>query len=153
MVLIKVLILVVTLLIPTTVLSPEMQFPLQRINASNKDVICLAKNIYHEARGESFLGQVAVAQTTINRALHPRFKNTICGVVFSPNQFSWTSSPNKIKNKKAYDQALLIANGVILGTIWLEGFTATHYHTNKVNPTWNRSLKKVAVIGAHIFYD
>ena len=45
---------------------------------SSKDVIsirdrerqldCLAKNIYHEAAGEPFEGKVAVAQVTMNRA-------------------------------------------------------------------------------------
>ena len=44
-------------------------------------VECLAKNIYHEARGESTAGMFAVGFVTLNRVMDSRYPNTICGVV------------------------------------------------------------------------
>lgn len=67
---------------------------------ANQDINCLAKNIYHEARSESYNAKVAVGLITINRGL-ARFKNSphpICSAVYEKKQFSWTRHRNvKIK--------------------------------------------------------
>ena len=42
---------------------------------------CLALNIYHEARGESIEGQIAVSQVVMERVKSPKYPNTICEVV------------------------------------------------------------------------
>jgi spore germination cell wall hydrolase CwlJ-like protein len=55
--------------------------PIIDINLSNKDIDCLAKNIYYEAGGESEEGKVAVAMVTINRVRDGRFGKTVCSVV------------------------------------------------------------------------
>jgi spore germination cell wall hydrolase CwlJ-like protein len=49
--------------------------------ATQKQLTCLAQNIYYEARSEEFDGKVAVAQVTLNRANSGKFPDTICGVV------------------------------------------------------------------------
>ena len=48
---------------------------------SDKDVDCLARNIFYEAGSESTEGKVAVAMVTINRAQDPRYPQNVCGVV------------------------------------------------------------------------
>lgn len=48
---------------------------------SDKDVECLARNIFYEAGGESREGKIAVAQVTLNRAQDPRFGRSVCEVV------------------------------------------------------------------------
>ena len=48
---------------------------------SDKDVECMAKNIFYEAGGESREGKIAVAQVTLNRAQDPRFGKSVCEVV------------------------------------------------------------------------
>ena len=48
---------------------------------SDKDVECMARNIFYEAGGESREGKIAVAQVTLNRAQDPRFGRTVCEVV------------------------------------------------------------------------
>ena len=65
------------------------------------EVLCLAENIYFEARSESAAGRMAVALVTFNRVEHPNFPDTVCGVVkqtkYYPSgridlhscQFSW----------------------------------------------------------------
>ena len=50
-----------------------------------KQLNCLARNIYHEAGGEPFEGKVAVAQVTINRAESGDFPSDICQVVYQKN--------------------------------------------------------------------
>jgi spore germination cell wall hydrolase CwlJ-like protein len=43
---------------------------------------CLTTAIYHEARSESEAGQRAVAQVVLNRARHPAYPNSVCGVIY-----------------------------------------------------------------------
>ena len=90
---------------------------------ASSDVHCLAENIYHEARGESTAGKMAVALVTLNRVEDKRFPNTVCGVVkqtkYYPSgridlhscQFSWycDGKSDKPIDKKCWEDALLIA--------------------------------------------
>ena len=58
------------------------------VKATNAEIMCLAKNIYYEARGEPLHGKIAVAQVTLNRVTHrTQFEASICGVVYAKNQF------------------------------------------------------------------
>jgi spore germination cell wall hydrolase CwlJ-like protein len=116
-------------------------------------VTCLAKNIYHESRGESVRGQEAVALVTLNRVRDPRWPDTICKVVYERNQFSWTRKPKPIKNAAAWNRSLALAYKVLNGNILLVNFKAVYFHTPQVNPRWKHSVRKVASIGNHIFYS
>lgn len=104
----------------------------------------MVDNIYHEARGESKAGMLAVAIVTMNRVLHPNYPETICKVVYQESQFSWTK---KYTHASYCQDCLDIAYTALKGNY---GFKATHYHTRKVNPRWK--LKRIATIGNHIFY-
>ena len=133
---------------------------------ANSDVHCLAENIYHEARGESTAGKMAVALVTLNRVEDKRFPNTICGVVkqtkYYPSgridlhscQFSWycDGKPDTIKDEKCYKDILLIAE--VMYTYETEDFTegALWYHSPKVKPDWSMVYTKVVRIDNHIFY-
>lgn len=126
-------------------------------------VLCLALNVYHEARGEPVEGQYAVAQVTMNRAGHEPAK--ICDVVFEPYQFSWTTGllfgrpsrqdvaplymPTEVH---AWQLAKQVATDAIAGRIIDVVGDATHYHTISVRPRWSQRLTKVAQVGAHLFY-
>ena len=46
-----------------------------------ESMLCLALNVYHEAKNQSFIGQVAVAQVVMNRVKDNRYPNNICDVV------------------------------------------------------------------------
>ena len=54
-------------------------------------LMCMALNIYHEARNESTAGQLAVGQVVMNRVFDDRFPNTVCGVV--TQGIHWESIP------------------------------------------------------------
>jgi len=71
------------------------------------EVHCLALNIYHEARGETFEGKLAVAAVTLNRVRHKRFPDGVCEVVWQPRQFSWThdGKTDRPYNQKAWELA------------------------------------------------
>jgi len=120
---------------------------------AKSDLICLAENIYHEARNQPVEGQVAVAKVTLNRVNHKHFPDSVCEVVYAPKQFSWTSHKNKpVTEAKAWLMSLVVAQLVILTHSAKPEFTATHFHTRQVNPYWNRRKEKVATIGNHVFY-
>lgn len=128
---------------------------LNNICVAGNEVQCLANNIYYEASAEPYLGKVAVAKVTVNRTKDPDFKPTICGVVYQPGQFSWTSDKSlqkRRKDPKVWQECLQIARNVVAGygLGYLADFSATHFHNNKVKPKWK--LKRVAKIGNHTFY-
>lgn len=116
----------------------------------DNETMCLAKNIYHEARGETIQGKLAVAKVTLNRVASGKFRHTICGVVYQPNQFSWTKYKYKpILDQTAWLNSLHIAKLVMLDPNKYKT-TATHYHNLKVKPVWH--LKQIDKIGNHVFY-
>jgi N-acetylmuramoyl-L-alanine amidase len=48
---------------------------------SDRDVECLARNIFYESGGEPTEGKIAVGIVTVNRAQDPRFGKSVCEVV------------------------------------------------------------------------
>ena len=119
--------------------------------AYNDETVCLAKNIYHEARGESLRGKLAVAKVTLNRVASGKFRSTICGVVYQRGQFSWTNSKYKpIVDKQAWTDSLHLAKLVMLNPE-LSTTPAMYYHSTKVKPNWRR-LERTDKIGNHVFY-
>jgi spore germination cell wall hydrolase CwlJ-like protein len=132
------------------------------IKTRERQLECLAMNIYREAGHENFEGKVAVAQVTMNRASHPSFPKDVCAVVFQKSvvmdrvicQFSWycdTAHKARPVNPKAYDESMAVAKKVLLEGFRLDVMKeALYYHANYVNPQWN--LEKIGTIGNHIFY-
>jgi spore germination cell wall hydrolase CwlJ-like protein len=113
---------------------------------------CLARNIYHEARGEPWHGKMAVAITTINRAKHWRFPNTICKVVYQPGQFQWTQNKQlRVTDKTAWNDSMLVALiAQEFAHEYARHFPALYFHNHTVRPRWHH--RKLATIGRHTFY-
>lgn len=120
--------------------------------AKQTDINCLAKNIYHEARGEPIEGQIAVAQVTLNRVASGEFQSSICRAVYADRQFSWTLKPATVKDRKAWEASVIIATAVLTNSIHLPDFKALYFHTKQIRPKWSRTKRVVAHIGNHIFY-
>jgi spore germination cell wall hydrolase CwlJ-like protein len=128
-----------------------------------KQLDCLARNIYHEAGYEPFEGKVAVAQVTINRAESGQFPSDICQVVYQKNvvyqkvlcQFSWYCegpSAKKPMNGPVYTESMEVAKKVLLEGFRLPSIKkALYFHGDYINPKWNK--KPVAHVGRHIFYE
>jgi len=119
-----------------------------KVETYQQKVRCLSEVVYHEARGETYKGQLAVAQTVLNRAKSSRFPNHVCTVVFQKGQFSWTKNWNKTWNADHHSRQ--VARVALMGTHSLRDFKALYFHNTNVNPNWNR--KRLATIGNHVFY-
>ena len=128
-----------------------------------KEKNCLATAIYFEARGETPMGQKAVAEVVLARTRAPDRPRTICGVVYEGSrnasgycQFSFACDgvADKIRDHGAWSKALRIASATMRtgGKVNSVVGNATYYHANYVNPSWASSMIKVATIGTHVFY-
>ena len=143
---------------------------------------CLATNIYHEARGESFAGKVAVGNVTLNRVNHIKYPDTICDVVYQARlredwrgdlvpvrhkcQFSWycdgmsddivlrTDQGIVIKDHMfAWEQSLDIAGRIIQGQVLDITDGSTHYfNSDLADPSWANELALVVEIDNHSFH-
>lgn len=123
-------------------------------------VTCLAIAALYEAGGAED-DQLPVMQVVLNRARHPAFPNSVCGVVFQGServtgcQFSfacdgslyrWRPSPTSMTRVRKLADAML--NGRIDKRVGL----ATHYHTDWVLPYWSASLEKLVGVRTHLFF-
>ena len=137
------------------------QFANGEDNLRGNSLDCLTAAVYYEARSETLDGQRAVAQVVLNRARHPAFPNTVCGVVYQGSnrrtgcQFSFTcdgSMQRGVRNQAAWETARQVARAALSGFVYGPVGLATHYHTTAIRPWWAPSLTRAITVGAHIFY-
>lgn len=62
------------------------------VSLSDREIECLARNIFHESASEPLEGKVAVGIVTLNRTADPRFPKDVCGVVKQKTTFSRTKT-------------------------------------------------------------
>lgn len=121
---------------------------------------CLTEALYHEARGETLIGQLAVAEVILNRVDSPRYPDSVCGVVAQGEsnapycQFSYRCDGKSDGMTEGSMRDLMgkIAWVMMNGKPRILTGKATHYHTNAVSPRWAAKLVRTARIGDHIFY-
>jgi len=124
------------------------------------DQTCLATTVYLEARSQSTIGQMAVAEVAMRRRERGQWGGTVCDVVKSPHQFALTTTPQSqdVDNLKAFQKAWDIAGKSI--TNWdlpadeRRFFVphADHFATAAVAPAWSHNRSAVT-IGDHKFYS
>ncbi|NYT40030.1 cell wall hydrolase [Sphingomonas sp. R-74633] len=123
-------------------------------------VDCLAAAVYYEA-GDDAVGQQAVAQVIINRARHPAFPKSICGVVFQGSerstgcQFTFSCDGAILRytpTAAAWERARYVARTALNGSVYKAVGHATHYHTDWVVPYWSASLEKITEVHTHLFF-
>ncbi|MEO7679586.1 MAG: cell wall hydrolase [Sphingomonas sp.] len=121
---------------------------------------CLATAALFEA-GDDAVGERAVAQVILNRARHPAFPKTVCGVVFQGSerstgcQFTFTCDGALATHRwsaLAWTRAREVAAAALSGTVYRPVGYATHYHTDWVVPYWQSSLDKIAAVHSHLFF-
>ncbi len=115
---------------------------------NSSDVELLAKLIYGEARGESYVGQVAVGAVVINRIKSASFPNTMSGVIYQRYAFTAVSdgqinlTPNATARKAAKDAM----NG------WDPTYGAIYYYNPAIaTSAWIFSRQTTITIGNHVF--
>lgn len=118
------------------------------VSASSANVELLARIIYGEARGEPYVGQVAIAAVVLNRVEDSRFPKTIAGVIYQSGAFDAVSDGqiNYTPNQTAYQAARDALSG------WDPTYGSIYYYnpataTNK----WIKTLPITVRIGKHVF--
>lgn len=126
---------------------------------AQKEVKCLAENVYFESAHEPDQGKMAVAFVTLNRTRHKDFPSTVCEVVTqktkSTCQFSWFClvKDKTPRNDEIFQKILDMASFVYVNYDKIDDPTsgALFYHADYVNPRW-KNLNHITTIGRHIFY-
>lgn len=118
---------------------------------------CIAVAVYHEARGESLEGQLAVAKVIMNRAASGQYPTNWCGVVKQPWQFSFVNPrtgymPSVNEASASWRKALGVTRLAVANAVTSVPANCLWYHADYVAPSWGRRLTRVEKIGAHIFY-
>ena len=137
------------------------------VKLADGEKLCLTQAIYHEARGESREGQLAVANVIINRAMSKKYPSTICGVVFQNADkgrykcqftFACDGRSDMGRERTAWNRSMEMAEtafrefqqgerpGVVPNSVLF-------YHTRAVAPKWSYAFNRVAAIGSHLFYS
>jgi N-acetylmuramoyl-L-alanine amidase len=158
---------------PYQLLTEDMSFhqisPLSEESPSytNKDLMCLARNIYYEARGEPFLGKIAVGLVTINRVEDARFPNDICAVVNQKSlssasgkwvcQFSWVcqKTPAVATFSHAWVSSINAAKKILNNELQASHFEFVNilfFHSISVSPPRPGRARRPIRIGNHYFY-
>jgi len=127
----------------------------------------LVEALYHEARSESFIGMISVANVVLTRKESSNFPNTICKVVHQGKY--WKGNPIKDKCQFSYwcdgkperfidieglIKSLNVAEMSLNGIQSKQTVGATHYHASYVTPSWasDPNFKSLGQIGTHVFY-
>jgi hypothetical protein len=138
----------------------------ERVEVANTERDCLAQAIYHEARGESAEGQLAVANVIVNRARSGKFPGSLCGVIYQNADkgryrcqftFACDGRDDTPGERRAWARSQDLAReiyaeyatgediGVLPGSV-------LYYHTHAVSPSWSRTFTRVASVDSHVFY-
>ena len=130
----------------------ELVSETQRPVDLDPELRCLAGAVYFESRGESLVGQLAVAHVVLNRAQSGRFPKSLCGVVHQKSQFSFVRGGKMpaIRNGSQWNNAVAIAQ-IARDGIWKNHAPgALFFHARYVSPGWRKT--RIAQIDNHIFY-
>jgi spore germination cell wall hydrolase CwlJ-like protein len=124
----------------------------------DREVACLARAIYFEARGEPQAGKLAVGHVVMNRTRTPQFPSSVCGVVYQRAaggcQFSFSCDGHSDwpRDRTAWAHSVALATAIYSGRTVDPTHGALWFHTVSVRVAWGSEVKRVARIGQHVFY-
>lgn len=122
--------------------------------------MCLAMNMFFEARNEPLQGQQMVAEVTLNRVASPHYPDTVCEVVWQRKQFSWThdgkhDDPTRMSylDRESWKTIKLAAELMLADPdSYVPKTGSTHYHADYVQPYWTTDMEYLGKAGSHLFY-
>lgn len=117
-------------------------------SATESNVYLLARIISAEARGEPYIGQVAVGAVVLNRIEHPSFPDTLSGVIYQDGAF--TAITDGQFDQPIADSAYQAAREALNGNDPTGG-AIYYYNPDKTSNQWIRSRPVIKRIGAHLF--
>ena len=122
--------------------------PSSQLGLTENDIKLMSNAVYGEARGEPYIGQVAVAAVILNRVRHTSFPKTVSGVIFQPGAFTAVADGQiwLTPNAKARNAVVDAING-------MDPSGGCIYYFNPVTATskWIWSRPQIKTIGKHIF--
>jgi len=117
---------------------------------SDKDTQLLARCVNGEARGETYIGQVAVAAVILNRVRHPSFPNSLSGVIYQPGAFTAVSD-GQINVPIDTSATVYKACRDAMNGYDPSGGAIYYYNPAKTTNKWIYSRQVVKKIGKHTF--
>ena len=117
-------------------------------STGSSDYQLLARLISAEARGESYLGQVAVGAVVLNRVEHPSFPDTVSSIIYQKGAFSCIDDGQFYQ--PVADSAYKAARDALNG-LDPSGGAIYYYNPKTATNQWIRSRKVTTTIGNHIF--
>ena len=118
----------------------------------NAALLCLALTVYHEARGEPLSGQYAVAHVVMNRVKDSHWGASVCSVVGSKAQFSYTRHHSFPKDIEALRKSVRVARQVMNGRPDVTRGATHYFNPFLAAPGWAGELQYILKIGNHVFY-
>ena len=115
---------------------------------SDSDFQLLARIISAEARGEPYIGQVAVGAVVLNRVEHPSFPDTIAGVIYEKGAF--TAVTDGQFQQPVAESAYAAAREALNGSD-PSGGAIFYFNPDKTNDQWIRTRPVIKRIGDHLF--
>lgn len=112
------------------------------------DYRLLARLISAEARGEPYVGQVAVGAVVLNRIEHPSFPDTMAGVIYQKGAFSCLDDGQF--NQPVADSAYAAARDAING-LDPSGGAIYYFNPQTATSKWIWSRPYITTIGRHRF--
>lgn len=142
--------------IPVPIRKPVIVPAVKRLD--EQQLYCMTRAIYHEARGEPFIGQTAVAHVVLNRAAanDRRWPKTVCEVIYQPDQFTdiqkFKPTPAVLASSE-WQNARRIAIVAMLGLDEdpTKGALFYYSHTKITAPWWARTKSILARFNNHTF--
>ncbi len=114
----------------------------------SSDVMVLAKMIHGEARGEPYMGKVAVGAVILNRVEDKKFPNSVHGVCFQPGAFDAVNDGQYYMEPD--EDAVKAAKAALNG--WDPTYGALYYwNPATATSKWIWSRKVITHIGKHVF--
>lgn len=135
-------------------------FPVEKF--IDREYECFLRAVYNESYSESIQGQQAVAQVLYNRYVSRKFPDDMCSIIWQRTgrvfQFPWMRERNKRELK--LEQYVIDEMSEYLASVYMGVYTvpklerATYFKRCDVKgDSWWNSLKMVAKIGDHCFYN
>ena len=123
-------------------------------------LMCLALNVFFEARGEPLDGKLMVIETTLNRVEDSRYPDDVCSVVYEPYAFSWTHDDKSddplsypYLDRLKWEEIRQLVEVVSKNEQILLGTNVTHYHKAGIEVFWSKHYEYVGLVGSHMFYE
>lgn len=126
------------------------QYPSVRVYAASSDLQLMARAVNGEARGEPYVGQVAVAAVILNRVKHASFPNTVAGVIYQPGAFTAVAD-GQINAPIAEDSTVYQACRDAMNGWDPSGGAIYYFNPDTATSSWIWSRELIVQIGKHRF--